>query len=148
MTACCRRAPQGKPTRSSLFYVINNIKQTSGQLFLTDQAKKRPCDRTAGGPHQEPPAVSGGWVERVSQRLVHCHMNNHRGFYDEHLPLDIPGGVIDYKRDVLPLLHALPSQPFLVLEMDEIESLERSLRYLGCQVPSEPIGHSASPIQR
>jgi sugar phosphate isomerase/epimerase len=71
------------------------------------------------------------WVERISHRLVHCHMNNHRGFFDEHLPLDLPGGVIDYKRDVLPLLRALPNQPTLVLEMDEIEYLESSLRYLG-----------------
>ncbi len=71
------------------------------------------------------------WVERISHRLVHCHMNNHRGFCDEHLPLDLPGGVVDYKRDVLPLLRALPNPPVLVLEMDEIEYLERSLRYLG-----------------
>jgi len=71
------------------------------------------------------------WVERASRRLVHCHLNNHRGFFDEHLPLDFPGGVIDYKRDVLPLLCALPNQPSLVLEMDELEYLERSLRYLG-----------------
>jgi sugar phosphate isomerase/epimerase len=72
------------------------------------------------------------WIERVSHRLVHCHMNNHRGFFDEHLPLDLPGGVIDYKKDVLPLLRVLPNQPTLVLEMDEIEHLKSSLRYLGC----------------
>jgi sugar phosphate isomerase/epimerase len=71
------------------------------------------------------------WIERLEHRLVHCHLNNHRGFYDEHLPLDLPGGVIDYKRDVLPLLRALPDQPLLVLEMDDIEYLRRSLRYLG-----------------
>lgn len=71
------------------------------------------------------------WVERISRWIVHCHLNNHRGFYDEHLPLDFPGGVIDYKKDVLPLLYALSRQPAFVLEMDEIEYLERSLRYLG-----------------
>jgi sugar phosphate isomerase/epimerase len=71
------------------------------------------------------------WIERTRHRIVHCHLNNHRGSYDEHLPLDFPGGVIDYKRDVLPLLQALPHQPALVLEMDELEYLERSLRYLG-----------------
>ena len=71
------------------------------------------------------------WIERLSHRLVHCHMNNHRGFYDEHLSLDFCGGVIDYKRDVLPLLRALPNQPSLVLEMDDLEYLECSLRYLG-----------------
>jgi sugar phosphate isomerase/epimerase len=71
------------------------------------------------------------WIERVGHRLVHCHMNNHRGFFDEHMALDFPGGVIDYKKDVLPLLRALPNPPLFVLEMDEIEYLESSLRYLG-----------------
>lgn len=71
------------------------------------------------------------WIKQISHRLVHCHLNNHRGFFDEHLPLDFPGGVIDYQRDVLPLLRALPTLPSLVLEMDELEYLERSLRYLG-----------------
>jgi sugar phosphate isomerase/epimerase len=71
------------------------------------------------------------WIRQISHRLVYCHMNNHRGSYDEHLSLDIPGGVIDYARDVLPLLRALPNPPALVLEMDEIEYLESSLRYLG-----------------
>ena len=83
------------------------------------------------------------WVNRLSQRIVHCHMNNHRGFYDEHLPLDIPGGVIDYEQVVLPLLSELPCHPFLVLEMDEIEALERSLRFMGCLLPSGYISHSA-----
>jgi hypothetical protein len=58
-------------------------------------------------------------------------MNNHRGSYDEHLPLDVPGGVIDYQRDVLPLLRALPTPPTLSLEMAEIDALESSLQYLG-----------------
>jgi sugar phosphate isomerase/epimerase len=71
------------------------------------------------------------WIDQLSHRLVHCHLNNHRGTYDEHLPLDLPGGVIDYKRDVLPLLRALPNSPTLVLEIDEIEYLESSLHYLG-----------------
>ncbi len=71
------------------------------------------------------------WIERLSHRLVHCHMNNHRGFFDEHLALDFPGGVIDYKRNVLPLLRALPNPPTFVLEIDRIEHLESSLRYLG-----------------
>ena len=71
------------------------------------------------------------WIERMSRRLVHCHLNNHRGFFDEHLPIDFPGGVIDYKQAVLPLLNALPNPPAFVLEMDELEYLEKSLRYLG-----------------
>ena len=71
------------------------------------------------------------WIDQIGHRLVHCHLNNHRGSFDEHLALDLPGGVIDYDRDILPLLRALPSQPTLVLEMDEIEYLESSLHYLG-----------------
>jgi sugar phosphate isomerase/epimerase len=71
------------------------------------------------------------WVRRVSHQLVHCHINNHRGYFDEHLPLDLAGGVIDYQGEVLPLLRALPNPPSIVLEMEEIEHLERSLRYLG-----------------
>ncbi|MCP4535840.1 MAG: sugar phosphate isomerase/epimerase [Chloroflexi bacterium] len=71
------------------------------------------------------------WINQISHRLVYCHTNNHRGSYDEHLSLDFPGGVIDYNGQVLPLLRALPNPPTLVLEMDEIEYLESSLRYLG-----------------
>ena len=71
------------------------------------------------------------WLKQISRWLVHCHINNHRGSYDEHLALDAPGGVIDYKRDVLPLLRALPDPPALVLEIDDIEFLKSSLRYLG-----------------
>ena len=71
------------------------------------------------------------WIKQISHRLVHCHLNNHRGSYDEHLSLDFPGGVIDYRQDVLPLLRKLPNSHNLVLEMDEIEYLESSLRYLG-----------------
>jgi len=71
------------------------------------------------------------WIDQLSHRLVHCHLNNHKGTFDEHLALDLPGGVIDYNRDVLPLLRALPNPPALVLEIDEIEYLESSLRYLG-----------------
>jgi len=71
------------------------------------------------------------WIKHISHRLVYCHLNNHRGSYDEHLPLDFPGGVIDYDKDVLPLLRALSPPPALMLEMDEIEYLESSLRYLG-----------------
>jgi sugar phosphate isomerase/epimerase len=71
------------------------------------------------------------WIARIAPRLVHCHMNNHRGRYDEHLPLDLAGGVIDYWQDVLPLLAQVPAPLWLVLEMNRLEYLQRSLRYLG-----------------
>jgi len=70
------------------------------------------------------------WVARLQHWVVHCHINNHRGLHDEHLPLDAPEGVINY-RAVLPLLRSLPRRPLVCLEMDRLEDLERSLRYLG-----------------
>ncbi len=70
------------------------------------------------------------WADRLREWVIHCHINNHRGYYDEHLPLDTPDGVIDY-RTVLPLLEAMPRQPLICLEMNHLEDLERSLRYLG-----------------
>ena len=71
------------------------------------------------------------WIARIAHRLVHCHLNNHHGRYDEHQPLDSAGGVIDYRQDVLPQLARVPNPLWLVLEMDQLEYLERSLRYLG-----------------
>ncbi len=70
-----------------------------------------------------------GWLARLQDRLAHCHINNHRGVEDEHLPLDAPGGVIDYSF-VLPLLWALPSPPLISLEMEGLDDLERSLRFI------------------
>ncbi len=70
------------------------------------------------------------WIDRLRQWIIHIHINNHRGYYDEHLPLDAPDGVIDY-RVVLPLLETLPRHPLVCLEMNHPEAIERSLRYLG-----------------
>jgi sugar phosphate isomerase/epimerase len=70
-----------------------------------------------------------GWLDRLKDRLSHCHINNHRGVEDEHLPLDALGGVVDYSY-VLPLLWSLPSPPLISLEMESLEDLERSLRFI------------------
>jgi len=70
------------------------------------------------------------WLDRLRERLVHCHINNNRGEYDKHLPLDVEGGIVDYDV-VLPMLRALSPPPLICLEMDELDDLERSLRYLG-----------------
>ncbi|MCS7178715.1 MAG: sugar phosphate isomerase/epimerase family protein [Anaerolineae bacterium] len=69
------------------------------------------------------------WVIRLGDRLTHCHINNHRGAEDEHLALNVPGGVVDY-RTVFPLLRNLPSSPLLSLEMDRLEDMEQSLRFI------------------
>ena len=70
------------------------------------------------------------WLERLGRHVVHCHINNPRGKYDEHLSLDTDGGMVDYEI-VLPMLQALTPPPLISLEMDRLEDLERSLRYLG-----------------
>jgi len=70
------------------------------------------------------------WLERLKDYLVHCHINNNRGLYDEHLPLDAEGGVVDYDM-VMPMLRALPRPPLISLEIESLDDLERSLRYLG-----------------
>ncbi len=70
------------------------------------------------------------WLEQLQGWLVHFHMNNNRGLYDEHLPLDAEGGIVDYGA-VIPLIEALPRPPYVSLEMNNLKYLERSLRYLG-----------------
>jgi sugar phosphate isomerase/epimerase len=72
----------------------------------------------------------GDWIARLKDHLVHCHINNPRGLYDEHLSLNAKGGVIDYDV-VIPMLEALQPAPLVCLEMDELEALERSLHFLG-----------------
>jgi sugar phosphate isomerase/epimerase len=69
------------------------------------------------------------WLSRLGNQVVHCHINNPRGLYDEHLPLDAEGGMIDY-RAVLPLLEQLPGPPLVCLEMDGLANLKRSLHYV------------------
>ncbi|MBN1955499.1 MAG: sugar phosphate isomerase/epimerase [Anaerolineae bacterium] len=69
------------------------------------------------------------WLERLSGHLVHCHINNHRGLYDEHLPLNAEMGIVDYDT-ILPMLWQLPQPPLICLEMDDLGYLERSLGYM------------------
>lgn len=70
------------------------------------------------------------WVERLEKYLVHCHLNNNQGVYDNHLALDAEGGEIPYDT-IIPLLENLSPTPLVCLEMDNLADLERSLRYLG-----------------
>lgn len=69
------------------------------------------------------------WLERVESRLVHCHINNNRGEYDDHLPLDDERGIVDY-RSVLDMLRALPRQPLVSLEMDKLDYMAHSLDFI------------------
>ena len=70
------------------------------------------------------------WLDQLGEWLVHCHINNNAGLYDEHLRLDADDGVIDYDA-VLPVLRALSQPPLVCLEMNDLEDLRRSLCYLG-----------------
>ena len=70
------------------------------------------------------------WLERMKETLVHVHANNNRGVHDDHLPLDAEEGAVDYAA-VMPLLTELSPHPLVSLEMEHLEDLERSLRYLG-----------------
>ncbi|MGD1996565.1 MAG: sugar phosphate isomerase/epimerase family protein [Anaerolineae bacterium] len=70
------------------------------------------------------------WLDQLRGQLVHCHINNNKGLYDEHLALDAAGGVINYD-EVMPMLRTLHRPPLISLEMERLEDLGRSLRYLG-----------------
>ncbi|MBN1179342.1 MAG: sugar phosphate isomerase/epimerase [Anaerolineae bacterium] len=69
------------------------------------------------------------WVERLQDHLIHYHINNHHGLYDEHLPLCAEGGIIDYDV-IVPMIEGLPEAPFVSIEMEHLDDLEMSLRYL------------------
>ncbi len=69
------------------------------------------------------------WLERLGDQLYYLHINNNRGVIDDHLPLDIEDGIVDYDI-VLPMLERLPHTPLICLEIEDLEYLERSLRYL------------------
>jgi sugar phosphate isomerase/epimerase len=70
------------------------------------------------------------WLERMKGTLVHVHANNNPGCHDDHLPLDAEEGVLDYG-EIVPLLRGISPPPLVSLEMEHLEDVERSLRYLG-----------------
>lgn len=79
--------------------------------------------------YSSPDVPFSAWLERMQSRLIHCHINNNRGKYDEHLPLDAEGGIVDYCT-VLPLLRALSPQPLVSLEMEKLDYMARSLEFI------------------
>ncbi|MEA3308337.1 MAG: TIM barrel protein [Chloroflexota bacterium] len=69
------------------------------------------------------------WLEVLSPCIHHVHVNNTLGVIDEHLLLNAPGGIINYAH-LLPQLAALPLNPDIVIEMDDLQAAEKSLVFL------------------
>jgi sugar phosphate isomerase/epimerase len=67
------------------------------------------------------------WIEHLAPHICCCHLNNHDGQMDLHLPLG--EGVVDY-RPILNTLRHLPGPPYFVLEMNNQQRMAASLPYL------------------
>lgn len=68
------------------------------------------------------------WLAILEPWLIHTHMNNNNGVLDEHHGFDWPSGVLNYLK-ILPKLRMLPNQPYMILEMYEVEDMQDSLYY-------------------
>jgi len=68
------------------------------------------------------------WISAAAPWLVHTHMNNNNGRIDIHQALDAPDGVLNY-HEVLKQIHAMAHPPHIVLEMDNVEDMRRSLSF-------------------
>jgi sugar phosphate isomerase/epimerase len=69
---------------------------------------------------------AAAWIERMAPHVHCCHLNNHDGQLDLHLPLN--EGVVEYR----PILHSLRHllvPPFFVLEMGNRQRMAASLPY-------------------
>lgn len=67
------------------------------------------------------------WLDDLREWIVYIHMNNNYGDIDVHMGLD--DGVMDYEA-ILPQLMQLPHTPRFVLEIEEVDDIQRSLEYL------------------
>ncbi|MCB8918659.1 MAG: sugar phosphate isomerase/epimerase [Ardenticatenaceae bacterium] len=75
------------------------------------------------------------WIEVLSPYLYCCHLNNHDGQLDLHLPLT--QGVVDYAA-LLPQLRRLAHPPLFTLELPDRASIEASLCLLHLPQPGCP----------
>jgi len=67
------------------------------------------------------------WLDAVEPYLECCHLNDHDGKHDLHLPLG--QGVVDYN-DVMVNLDALDRKPYYCLELTSLSSIDTSLEFL------------------
>jgi sugar phosphate isomerase/epimerase len=69
------------------------------------------------------------WLRTLAPWLVHIHMNNNNGVLDEHHGFDYERGVINYA-EVLKMLRKLAQPPTMVLEMDLVDDMRESLKFM------------------
>ncbi len=70
------------------------------------------------------------WLDAFEPYLECCHLNDHDGEHDLHLPLG--QGVVDFN-DVMVNLGALERKPYYCLELTSLSSIDTSLEFLRSQ---------------
>jgi sugar phosphate isomerase/epimerase len=69
------------------------------------------------------------WLDNLEPWLIHSHLNNNNGILDEHHSFDYEEGVLNYS-EVLRMIRSLPRPPTMVLEMDRVDDMRDSLKYM------------------
>lgn len=67
------------------------------------------------------------WFEKLSDHIVHLHLNDNNGKYDEHLA--VGDGNIDWET-VVEEITKLKTSPRIVIETPDMEKIVKSLKYL------------------
>lgn len=94
------------------------------------------------------PAFSfSDWVRIWKPWLVHTHLNNNNGLLDEHFGLDYVHGAMNF-HEILPILRALSSKPWMVMEMDKVSDMRASLPYFELEPVQSGEASSAKPESR
>ncbi|MGB1286244.1 MAG: sugar phosphate isomerase/epimerase family protein, partial [Aggregatilineales bacterium] len=70
------------------------------------------------------------WLTKMQPWVDEFHMNNNNGILDEHHGFDFERGVLDY-HDLLPRIQGMYPDADIVLEMDSVADMRRSLSYFG-----------------
>jgi sugar phosphate isomerase/epimerase len=89
----------------------------------------------------------GDWVLALKPWLLHTHLNNNNGQLDEHFGFDWADGVLRFQ-EVLPVLRALPTPPWMILEMDRVDDMRASLPYFDLESTQSAGASSAKPESR
>lgn len=75
------------------------------------------------------------WLRVLQPWVREFHMNNNNGILDEHHGFDWDNGVLDY-HSLLPRIRELYPGVDMVLEMDSVEDMARSLSYFNISQPA------------
>lgn len=87
------------------------------------------------------------WIAAFRPWLIHTHLNNNNGNLDEHFGFDWADGSMRFA-EILPALRALPTAPWMVLEMDKVEDMRASLSYFNLTPAQSGEASSAKPESR